>query len=286
MVFSPRRNPLEKEMKKNVQATRHGSDSPDKKTAAVRLYLDESGGDDPGTPHAVVGGVLINYSYFLHFEEEWDRMLETHGFTPPIHMKEFGPHGRFADISPCCRRELFLEIVELINSHKIASIAATLSNEEYKANIDEKVRDEFSVYGMCFILSVVMNHKLAVHKSYGERIPFILDTGNPHKGHVVSAHAAMIEWQKESFLHVGGLHFEDDKDFGILQAADVVAWGVRRRTTGKPFGYAFEPIRDILNKQEGHGEADWKAEWLKEMSEGVMKRYLEAKAKADEAKNE
>jgi hypothetical protein len=269
------------EMNEKIRASNQMSVSANDEIPAVRLYLDESGGDDPGTPQAVVGGVLIRYSFLLHFEEEWDRMLETHGITPPIHMREFGTHGRFADISPRGRRELFLKIAELINFHKIASMAATLSNEEYKANVDEKVREEFSVYGMCFILAAVMNHKLAASKSYGKRIAFILDTGNPHKDHIVKAHATMIEWQKESFLNVGGLYFEDDRDLGILQAADVVAWGVRRRTTGKPFGYGFEPINDILNKQEGHGEADWEAGWLKDVSEAVMKRYLEAKVSAN-----
>jgi hypothetical protein len=254
----------------------HKSDNSDKETATVRLYLDDSGGDDPGTPHAVIGGILINHSYFLHFEEVWDRMLATHGVTPPIHMKEFGPYGRFADISPRRRHELFLEIAELINFHKLVSMSATLSNTEYRANVDTKVREEFSVYGMCFILAAVMNHKLAASKSYGKTIPFILDTGNPHKGHVAKAHAAMIEWQKDEFLNVGGIHFEDDKHLGILQAADVVAWGARRRTTGKPFGYSFEPINDILKKQEGHGEAGWDAGWLKEVSDAVMKRYVEA----------
>ena len=192
------------------------------------------------------------------------------------------PYGRFANVSPGCRHKLFLEIAELINFHKLVSISATLSNAEYKANVDETVREEFSVYGMCFILSAVMNHKLAASKSYRKKIPLILDNGNPHKGHVVKAHAAMIEWQKGTFLNVGGLHFEDDKDLGILQAADVVAWGARRRTTGKMFGHSFEPINDILNEQKGHGEADWKGEWLKEVSNAVMKRYWEAKANTQE----
>jgi hypothetical protein len=267
------------EMNESVRTGHQRSGSASHDIPAVRLYLDESGGEDPGTPHAVVGGVLIRYSFLLHFEEEWDRMLETHGITPPIHMREFGTHGRFAGMSPCCRRELFLETADLISSHKIASIAATLSNEEYKANVDEKVRKEFSVYGMCFILAAVMNHKLAASKSYGKRIAFILDTGNPHKDHIVKAHATMLEWQKESFLNAGGLYFEDDRDLGILQAADIVAWGARRRRTRKPFGYSFEPINGILKRQEGHGEADWKAGWLNKVSGAVMKRYLEARAR-------
>lgn len=256
----------------------HGSDTSDKQFPGIRLYLDESGGPDPNTPHAVVGGILINHSHLLHFEEAWRQMLKMHRIIPPLHMKEFGSHGRFAHVSHGCRRQLFMAVAQVINSHKIASLAATLSNEEYEANISAQIREKFSVYGMCFILAVVMNHKLALHKSYCGSVSFILDSGNPYKRHIVEAHAAMLDEQKNEFLNVGGLHFEDDEDLGILQAADVVAWGVRRRATGKPFEYAFQPIGEILKKENGHGEADLKGHWMKDISEATMAQYLEAKA--------
>jgi hypothetical protein len=255
----------------------HNSDSPEKETAAVRLYLDESGGDDPRTPYAVVGGVLINQSHFLHFEEAWDLMLEKHGIAPPLHMREFGPHGRFANMTDRCRHELFLEVAALINSHKIFSIAATLSNEEYKTNFPKEGRDRFSVYGMCFILSVMINHKLAAQQSYGERTPFILDAGNPYKQHVVEAHASALRLQEETFLHVGLLTFDDDKEFGILQAADVIAWGVRRRATQISLG-AFEPVADILKEEKNHAEASWKSDWIKELGDALIRRIAAGSA--------
>jgi hypothetical protein len=209
-----------------------------------------------------------------HAERIWNRGTASH--------ERIWAARTFAHVQPRQRRELFVEATKLINSHKIATLAATLSNEEYKANIHEKIREGFSVYGMCFNLIAAMNHKLAARQSYQKRIPFILDAGNPHKDHIVKAHSLMVLWQKRtSFLHVGGLHFEDDKDWGILQAADVVAWGVRRRVTGKSFGYGFEPIVDILEKNKSHGEANWKTDWMQEMGEAVMKLYWEARNAAE-----
>jgi hypothetical protein len=251
-------------------------DTSDKEAAAVRLYLDESGTRDPNTPQAVVGGMIINRPNFLHFEECWDGMLEKHGTAAPLHMREFTPHGRFAGISPLCRRELFLEVAELIDSHKVASIAATLTNAEYEATVPIEVRRVFSVYGMCFNLAVVMNHKLA-EGEYGGEIPFILDTGNPYTDHVREAHAAILQRQKEgSFLHAGDLFFDDDAEFGALQAADIIAWGARRLASGLSFPPGLEVIGDILAPHNGHNENNWKAEWLKELRERLLRRMAEA----------
>jgi hypothetical protein len=262
--------------RKEVWRVMHNSDSPDKKTAAIRLYLDESGGEDPGTPHAVIGGMLIESSKFMPFEDAWDCMLEAHGIQPPLHMKDFGrPHGRLAEISDCCRRELFMEVAELINSQKLFSVAAMLSNDEYKEHFPQEARDKFSVYGMCFNLIVMLNHRLAQHMEYSGRVPVILDTGNPHANHVREAHAAMIEDQKKRFLHLGSLTFDDDRDFGILQAADVIAWGVRKSATGKPLPYPFAPISAILSQAARHFEHSWEVGWLKEVGAALLRLSAE-----------
>jgi hypothetical protein len=252
----------------------HNSDNPDLETAAVRLYLDESGGDDPGTPHVVIGGMLINRRRFEQFENAWDAMLENHGIVPPLHMKEFGrPDGRFANMSDCCRRELFLEVADVVNSHKIGSLSASLGNEEYRQYFSQEARTKFNVYGMCFLLAVMMNHQSALQNSYQDKIPFILDSGNPYAHHVRSSHATIVQMQREgAYLHMGSLTFAEDDDFGILQAADVIAWGARRRITNIPFGFAFEPISRIVTPSDHHADGSWKSEWLKEVWDSILHR--------------
>ncbi len=262
----------------------HGSGSSLQDTAAVRIYLDESGGEDPGTPHAVVGGMIINRSRYLEFEDAWDAMLDRYCLTPPLHMKEFGrPHGRFAKVSNACRFELFSEISELVNTNKIYSLSASLTNAEYQDEVNKTIRDKSSVYAMCFLLALMMTHKIAEAHSYHDRIPFIVDVGNPYAEHVRASHAQAIRMQNEgTFLNVGGLHFEDDRDFGILQAADVIAWGARREATNISFGIPFSPVTRILERERGHARVSWKTQWMDKLSENVMLRYAEAQR--DEAK--
>ena len=255
----------------------HNSESSANEVASVRLYLDESGGKDPSTPKAVVGGLLINYSHFLHFEEVWDQMLETHGIIAPLHMREFGKGCRLAGISECCRRELFLEVAELVNSHKVGSMSATLTNAEYEAYIPQEIRHVFSPYAMCFNLAMMMNHKLA-ENVYQKKIPFILDIGNPYKEHIIQAHAAAVQMQRQGeFLHAGGLYFDDDAEFGTLQAADVIAWGIRRTASGLPFLPGTEPIGTILSYEKDHRDNAWKAEWLEQLGDTLLRRLNEAR---------
>lgn len=262
----------------------HGSGSSLQETAAVRLYMDESGGEDPGTPDVVVGGMLIKFSEFNTFEDAWWDVLDRHGIVPPLHMKEFGKDGALSHITKSCRFELFSEISDLINHHKLYSIAAMLNNERYKNSVSKEMAERFSPYGMCFLLAVAMNHKLAENHHYANRIPIIMDTGNPKKGHVADSHAEIIRMQRDTFMHAGGLHFEDDRDFAILQAADVIAWAARRKTTGKPLPKFFSPISRILEFERHHVESDWSSEWMQTISAGVMKKYEKAKAELNERK--
>jgi len=247
------------------------TNGPDSETAAVRLYLDESGGEDPSTPHAVIGGMYIQSHHFQPFEDAWDKMLLDHGIEPPLHMKEFGrPHGKLAKMTDCCRHELLLEAVSLINSHKLGSISVSLTNQEYKNTFDEEFRKGFSVYGMCFVLAATMTHQVAKENSYQEKIPFILDTGNPYADHVRQSHAEMVEWQKTGFLHMGSLTFADDADFGILQAADLIAWGSRRKASKLSLEYPFNPIFNILSDNDRHLDSAWKPDWMMKLKEGLM----------------
>jgi hypothetical protein len=261
-------------------------DNPESETAALRLYMDESGGEDPNTPHAVIGGMLIFRRGFLEFEEAWDRMLVAHGIPDDgIHMKEFGrPHGKFAHISDCCRMDLFTDACDLIRKYRAVSIAATLSNDEYQTNVPQEARDKYSVYAMCFSLTVIMNHQLAKANNYIDPIPFILDSGNPYKRHVVKAHTFLQKrFQQHEYLHLGSLTFDDDKALGILQAADIIAWGTRRRVTGVPFGSGFAPIEQLLTSDASHhAEIPWKADWLKEFGTNLARRIAEGKELSDD----
>lgn len=246
----------------------YNSYDPDRETIAVRLYLDES---DDGQ-RAVLGGMLINRSYYPHFEEAWDELLDDFKMPPPLHMNEFGrPHGRFAQMDDCCRRELFERVAELVNFHKLWSLDAQIGTAHYNRHISETVQKKFSLYGLCFLMTAAMNRRFAEFNKYKKEIAFVLDSGNSKAGHVLEAHGQMIKMQRAGeFANVGPLAFVDDTNLGCLQAADVIAWGARRKSSGKPLGSGFEPINKILEEKSPH--FNWQPSWLEELSHRLEAR--------------
>ena len=97
-----------------------------------------------------------------------------------------------------------------------------------------------------------------------------MDAGNPYAEHVRIAHRNFLQLQREGgSLHAGGLYFDDDAEFGVLQAADVIAWGVRRIASGLAMPPGMEPIQDLFDSN--HSRADFKAEWMKLLTETFIK---------------
>ena len=257
------------------------SDNADLETAALRIYADESGGDDPGTPHAVVGGMLISRKRFLEFEDQWDKLLLGHGVQPPLHMKEFGKDGRLGKMSRCCRKELIDEAVSLIRLYRVGSISISLSNAEFKKHFSKQIRDKFGVYGMCFTLFAMATDQAAKHNRYADRIPYILDDGNPYKHHVVAAHSNMLALQRAGHdFHVGSLTLDDDAVWGMLQAADIISWGARRRASALPLGRAFESINKLFT-DSSHIEGNWEPEWLRQLGKLLSKNIEIENAKPE-----
>ena len=162
----------------------HKSDDGSRQVSAVTCYLDESGTHE-GAVVAVVGGLILNKTGFAAFDTEWEDMLSQFSIAAPLHMKAFRrPEGRLADISNETRTRLFSAAAKIINAHKIYTIAATLSTDQFNEYFSSQFqRDGIGVYGMCFILCAHLNHLLAKQNAYSQRIAFLMDSGNQYAHH-------------------------------------------------------------------------------------------------------
>ena len=178
-------------------------------------------------------------------------------------MKEFGQHGKMGHLKYDERHSLFCEIAEIVNSHKVFSIAGTIDQPQFREICNFHKRKECSPYALCFNLCVYLNHMQAEYMKYDKNIAFLLDEGGEHAGQIFDSHKAITEWQKTKPLHVGSITFANDKDIAALQVADVIAWAVLRRLIGKEFKNGFAPIETILN--ENHIQEPWKDEYLIEL---------------------
>jgi hypothetical protein len=224
--------------------TLHHLDDPDERAVVVTCYLDESGTDDL-SPTAVVGGIMLDREKFTWLGMAWERVLAKHHVAAPLHMKKFPTGMPVQD-----KRAFFSDLVTVINRHKILSIAATLTTADFEshlAGVFDK-RKVMGVYGMCFLLVVAMNSRIATGLRGTRRTPFLMDTGNPYKHHVMLAHESAIEMQNAGIADwkLGALAFDTDTNIVALQAADVIAWAVRRQITNG-FGEGLEPLEGLFN---------------------------------------
>jgi hypothetical protein len=246
----------------------HHSGKADKRSLFIRCYLDESGTHDSSS-YAVVAGLVTDRDGFLSLDDEWVDLLARYKVEPPLHMTEFGQHGRHGHLNYKERSKLLWEAVEIINRYKKYSIAATLGREKYEKIIPVKVRQHFSQYVFCFVLCAAANHQILELAKYKDDIPYILHHGNPRAGDILAAHQACLNRQRTGIpFHMRSIQFDDGSRLGTLQAADMIAWGVRRRINNVPFDKGFQPVSGLFKRR--HQQPSWTDQMLREFAERFL----------------
>jgi hypothetical protein len=235
----------------------------------LECYLDESTIDD-GSEVAVVAGLVLEPDRFTWLDIDWQKALARHNM-PVVHMREFGPSGKLKEYPETSLRSLFTDLVAIITEYKRFSIAATLSRAQYLTHFARFAKTHKrvnSIHSTCFLLLAVFQGRQADHDGYGCNINFVLDDFTKNKQEVIGAHRFLVDtFQKEYPTHVGALDFGDDKKVSALQAADVVAWTVRRIRAGLPLRKGFEPLAGILN--DPHLEKQFAETWMEEIATAI-----------------
>lgn len=229
----------------------HHSDDPDRQTMIIGSYLDESGTGDLN-PQAVVAGLVMDRENYLLFDVAWNSIISKpkYKIESPIHMKEFGKHGRLGHPNYPTRKELFIDLAGIINCYKIHSVAISLGHEQYTKMLSTETRKDISLYGLCFMFCAYQCFAMAHFNQYYGKIAFLIEEGNEHAEDVLRAYRGMIKMRKQGATGIsdGSLMFESKK-LSPLQAADIIAWGVRRKVSGVPIIKGFEPILKIFDEK-------------------------------------
>jgi hypothetical protein len=225
--------------------------------------------DGNASPVAVVAGLTLQQDRFTWLDLDWQQAIAKHAFGKPyVHMKDFAPHGELRDLPESKRIALFSDLSKIIREYKTYSIEATLSTDNYKkhlASLAPISASMPSIYSACFTLMAIFQGKQAEQDKYKEDIPFVLDDGCAYEQDVVIAHKFLVnEFQPRRNAHVGDLAFGDDTKIRALQAADVIAWVVRRKRAGLAFRNGFEPLENVLDGQ--HLAQNFEEDWMKEIA--------------------
>jgi hypothetical protein len=251
----------------------HPSGDPNLKAVAVTCYLDESGTHDQSQV-AVVAGIALNLANLRSLEAEWFSIREKYGISGSIHMKEFNKDRRLGKLPARTIRALFTEIVDVINEHKIYSVAGRVDNKNYEKMMPKHLRVRnygMSAYGLGFLMCAFANHLQAEHNGYAGDIAYLMDSGNAYAGHVVKLRDAFAKGNLIG--HVGNLTFGSDEDYAALQVADIVAWVIRRRGAKGHFPEHYLPLTALLTN---HVQLDFDEQAIQGLHQAVLRRIEEA----------
>ena len=133
----------------------------------VICYLDESGTDN-NCETVVVGGVVLEMWQCFWLDIEWRKTLEAHNVPWPVHMKDFGRHGRLRRSKTKERRAFFRDLVRVLNDHKGMSIACRFASEQYRRTFENV--SLFSMYGGAFLNVAMTNSHGAARSGYRDQV--------------------------------------------------------------------------------------------------------------------
>ena len=211
----------------------------------LQAFVDESVED----PVFLLGGYIAPAERWKLFSNRWREVLELPPRLSYLKMKEaHACRGEFEGWSEPRRDERLKLLHGLIDEFAAGAFCLAFDFHKFKrafAALGKLERKELNPY--YFACSRLMTSLARSQKSLGldGPIKFIFDNRMMEKHHVVEAwdwawKVAKPEPPNLREIIGGAPSFEDDKDFWPLQAADMLAWWMRRRFVALSKGQ--EPI--------------------------------------------
>ncbi len=225
--------------------------------AILKAYLDESGKDnDPQTPVVSVGGLVGSVEAWGAFEDNWQRRLDRWQI-PYLHMKEIlnrgsGPFERFRD-DRALMWEMLRDFVSAISSSDLFRVAHMVIKDHVRQfNVENNLC--LNCYSLA-LYGCILEFSL---ENSGVPIEIVVDKFDKSTQFIQMAkrycltdgyYEAELSWVEQSTIIPIGKN-ESYKDVMPIQAADFIAWELRRSAYG---------ILDFLTRiKSGDDPAGWR----------------------------
>jgi hypothetical protein len=227
--------------------------------------------DDSGS-HTTANGMFVLYGYLMEeprwedFAERWDAQLKRREFFPIDYFRMANAHagdGPFAGIDGVFRSRKVKDLAEVIRDCNPVPIGCKMSWESYqrivKGKIDPRLDNPYAILFFQVLRNVTELQKMFVEnlpdelkeQALRERqaeivykpVDFIFDDQGP-------VGIQCLQWFSELRSRLQEPHrtvlsntpqFKDDRDLVPLQAADMLAWHIRR-----DYEFPGEDRRDIF----------------------------------------
>jgi hypothetical protein len=213
-------------------------------------FIDDSGSGD--APYYVLAGYSATKETWFSFWDSWQAVLDLPPKIPSFKMSDAETlRGGFEGFSPEERTARLNRFIDVVLAHDLqeASIAfpRKLFEEGLYPELPGKHADPYYISAIAIITAFA-----GVNRFYGsgERMDFVFDrqTGMEEK-------VRRLFWglkQDSPHRQLGGMVFRSDSDTLPLQAADLIAWQIRR------FRCSTEPVRQELRRLHSSGRREFR----------------------------
>jgi hypothetical protein len=203
-----------------------------------RAYLDDSGRGDH-SPVLVLAGWIAPISTWAEFVPHWDATLEMPPRLDYFKMNEAATlRGQFDSWSESRRDERVALAYKAIEEHIPYQVSVILELEPYHQIFTTDWVEDAARNPYYFAFNAIITGVAREQKKYGLENPvdFVFDDQAMEKDKIVRAWDALREHADSRELIGSVPAFLDDKKFKPLQAADLIAWWVRKLRTDEPDG--------------------------------------------------
>lgn len=214
----------------------------------LNAYFDESGSEQEDKL-IVLAGYVHRAETWAEFSDDWRAILDEKPSIAYFHMVEAESlRDEFKDWDPIARDLKVDALAEVISKHQPWSIECRLSRNDYNQIVRPVAPyDLRSPYFPCFY-GVIIN-LARLHYSMGLTLPtdFVFDDQGNIGAEAVLWYEFIKSIQEPKLQELLGSApvFRDDKKVLPLQAADMLAWHIRRRREARNAAES-RPVMDNL----------------------------------------
>ncbi|MDJ0642541.1 MAG: DUF3800 domain-containing protein [Erythrobacter sp.] len=197
---------------------------------ALQFYIDDSGKNDP--PVFVLAGFVASVERWLEFSAAWSSALEESPSIAHFKMVEANRRkGEFAGISKNDRDKKLRRLAEIVRDHVEFGISIAIPHADYKRVFENQLMKSYDTpYVLAHNLMMNRVDKVLNEIGNADEVDVIFDR-QLDREQIITRSYALLEKQPN---YPGRKRFPtspvfaDDKRALPLQAADMLAWHIRR----------------------------------------------------------
>jgi hypothetical protein len=198
------------------------------------VHVLDLGFDEGGAPNdrLLVSVQIGSTASIRRLERHWRKVVGDAGirFFHSKHYRNFHK-GEFAGMSWTRRRRLLKTLAALIHKHTDAGITAWVDTKLFDGAVSKLVRSRHTTpytFAVCMCLAATHLYKESVRRG-DERVNLLIAEGHKHRSQALDR---LTELKRDGRLKIETIAVGTMKEFGILQAADMLAYSEWQKLVG------------------------------------------------------